>query len=50
VGTVSVPPFGATVAGPGSSSVLELAGIDRVVQMFPILHEAMQQLRLEPAQ
>jgi hypothetical protein len=30
--------------------VLELAGIDRVVQMFPILHEAMQQLRLEPAQ
>jgi hypothetical protein len=50
VGTVSVPPFRATVTELGSSSVLELAGIDRVVRMFPTVHEAMQQLLLEPAQ
>jgi hypothetical protein len=50
VGTVSVPPFRATVAQLGSSGVLGLAGIDRVVRMFPTVHEAMQQLLLEPAQ
>jgi anti-anti-sigma factor len=36
--------------GPRTSGVLELAGIDRVVRMFPTLHEALQQLLLEPAQ
>jgi anti-anti-sigma factor len=36
--------------GPSTSRVLELAGIDRVVRMFPTLHEAMQQVLLEPAQ
>jgi hypothetical protein len=49
VGTVSVPPFQAAVAELGSSLVLEPAGIDRVVRMFPTLHEPMQQLLLEPA-
>jgi hypothetical protein len=49
VGTLSVPPFRATVAELGSSGVLEPAGIDRVARMFPTLHEAMQQLLLEPA-
>jgi anti-anti-sigma factor len=36
--------------GPRTSGVLELAGIDRVVRMFPTLHEALQQLLLEHAQ
>jgi hypothetical protein len=49
VGTLSVPPFGATVTELGSGRVLEPAGIDPVVRMFPTLHEAMQQLLLEPA-
>jgi anti-sigma B factor antagonist len=35
--------------GPRTSGVLELAGIDHVVRIFPTLHDALQELLLEPA-
>ena len=36
--------------GPRTTGVLELAGINRVVHIFPTLHEAMQHTLLEPVQ
>jgi anti-anti-sigma factor len=36
--------------GTRTSRVLEVAGIDRVIRMFPTLHAALEELLLEPAQ
>jgi anti-sigma B factor antagonist len=36
--------------GTRTSRVLEVAGIDRVIRMFPTLHAALEEMLLEPAQ